>query len=165
MGNLRLRLKPPHRSCGIVQGAWWPRTDQLRVELPPLLTAVSRRVGPIARVVYDETSWTSTPSAAELDGRSILLEASSVAPTDTLSVFGEWINRLVLLVVPPYTNPTRAYMAVVAASNPHDDSTPDELLGITPREAHDRRLAVSARQRWESGGGAAIDVEAVRRAQ
>ena len=36
--GLRLRLKPAHRSCGFVQGAWWPRSNQLHTELPPLLT-------------------------------------------------------------------------------------------------------------------------------
>ena len=46
IGYLRLRLKPAHRSCGFVQGAWWPRTDQLFTELPPLLAALAPRVGP-----------------------------------------------------------------------------------------------------------------------
>ena len=40
IGSLRLRLKPAHRSCGSVQGAWWPRTDQLHTELPLLLAAL-----------------------------------------------------------------------------------------------------------------------------
>lgn len=177
-GNIRLRLKPAHQSCGTVQGAWWPRTDQLHAELPPLLAAVSPRVGSIQRVVYDETIWAPAPLRMEFRGRSIILEASGDTPTNTLTVIGERGSRLVLLVVPPYTDPTRAYTAVMTASNPDDDATPDELLGIRPREAQDRRLALSAQQRWESeggalrrfgrkldGGGAAADVEEVRRAQ
>ena len=55
--SLRLRLKPADRSCGLVQGAWWPRTDQLHIELPPLLAALAPRVGSVDRVIYDETSW------------------------------------------------------------------------------------------------------------
>ena len=47
IGYLRLRLKPAHRSCGFVQGAWWPRTDQLFTELPPLLAALAPRVGSV----------------------------------------------------------------------------------------------------------------------
>ena len=74
--------------------------------------------------------------------------------TNTLSLIGEGFGRLVLLVVPPYTNPTRAYTAVMTASKPDDVSTPDELLGIGPREAQDRRHALLAHQRWESEGGA-----------
>jgi hypothetical protein len=40
------------------------------------------------------------------------------------------------------------------ASNPDNVSTPDELLGIGPQQAQDRRLAQLAHQRWESEGGA-----------
>ncbi len=154
IGNLRLRLKPAHRSCGFVQGAWWPRTDQLHTELPRLLGALSPRVGSVDRVSYDETSWAPASLRMEFRGRSIILEGSHNKSTNILSLIGQGFGRLVLLVVPPYTNPTRAYTAVMRASNPDDVSTPDELLGIGPREAQDRRLALLAHQRWESEGGA-----------
>jgi hypothetical protein len=42
----------------------------------------------------------------------------------------------------------------MTASKPDDVSTPDELLGIGPQQAQDRRLALLAQQRWESEGGA-----------
>ena len=154
IGYLRLRLKPAHRSCGFVQGAWWPRTDQLFTELPPLLAALAPRVGSVDRVIYDETRWAPQSLRMEFRGRSIILEGSATTSTNTLSVIGKGSGRLVLLVVPPCTNPTRAYTAVMTASKPDDVSTPDELLGIGPREAQDRRLAVLAQQRWESEGGA-----------
>jgi len=114
----------------------------------------------------------------EFRGRSIILEGSATTSTNTLSVIGKGSGRLVLLVVPPNTNPTRAYTAVMTASKPDDVSTPDELLGIGPREAWDRRLALLAQQRWEYEGGALRrlghersdgvevgDIEEVRRAQ
>jgi len=90
----------------------------------------------------------------EFRGRSIILEGSATASTNVVSLIGEGFGRLVLLVVPPHTNPTRAYTAVMMASKPEDVSTPDELLGIGPREAQDRRLALLAQQRWQSEGGA-----------
>jgi hypothetical protein len=154
IGSLRLRLKPAHRICGSVQGAWWPRTDQLHTQLPLLLAALAPRVGSVDRVIYDETGWAPASLHMEFRGRSIILEGSSTTSTNVLSVIGEGFGRLVLLVVPPYTNPTRAYTAVMTASKPDDVSTPDELLGIGPREAQDRRLALLAQQRWESEGGA-----------
>ena len=89
-----------------------------------------------------------------VQGPQLILEGSRTTSTNTLSVIGEGFGRLVLLVVPPYTNPTRAYTAVMTASKPDDVSSPDELLGIGPREAQDRRLALMAHQRWESEGGA-----------
>jgi hypothetical protein len=149
-----LRLKSAHPSCGSVHGAWWPRSDQLYAELPLLLTALSSRVGSVDRVIYDETMWAPASSRMEFRGRSIILEGSTTTSTNTLSVIGAGFGRLVLLIVPPYTNPTRAYTAVMTASKRDDLSSPDELLGIGPREAQDRRLALMAHQRWESEGGA-----------
>jgi hypothetical protein len=69
-------------------------------------------------------------------------------------VIGEGLARLDLLVVPPFTNPIRAYTAVMTAAKPDDVSNPDELLGIGPRAAQDRRQALMAHQRWESEVGA-----------
>ena len=154
IGYLRLRLKPADRSCGPVQGAWWPRTDQLHTELPPLLTALAPRTGAVDRIIYDETRWAPASLRMEFRGRSIILEGSSTASTNTLSVIDKGFSPLVLLIVPPYTNPTRAYTAVMTASKPSDLSSPDDLLGIGPREAQHRRLALMAHQRWESEGGA-----------
>jgi hypothetical protein len=153
IGYLRLRLKPADRSGGLVQGAWWPRSHQLFKELPSLLAALAPRVGPVDRVIYDETGW--APQALRIDfrGRNIILEGTTTS-TNTLSVLGKGFGRLVLLIVPPYTNPTRAYAAVMTASKPDNVSTPDELLGVGRREAQDRRLAQLAQQRWESEGGA-----------
>ena len=51
----RLRLKPAHRSAGVVQGGWWPLTDQLYVELRFLLSALSSGSGTIERVTTSRT--------------------------------------------------------------------------------------------------------------
>jgi hypothetical protein len=154
IGYLRLRLKPADRSGGLVQGAWWPRSDQLFKELPSLLAALAPRVGSVDRVIYDETRWAPQALRMEFRGRNIILEGSTTTSTNTLSVIGKGFGRLVLLIVPPYTNPTRAYAAVMTASKPDNVSTPDELLGVGRREAQDRRLAQLTQQRWESDGGA-----------
>jgi len=154
IGYLRLRLKPAHQSCGSVQGAWWPRTNQLFTELPLLLAVLSPRVGSVDRVIYDQSSWAPESLRIEFRGRSIILEGSATTSTNTLSLIGDGFGKLVLLVVPPRTNPTRAYTAVMTASKPDNELTPDELLGIGSREAQDRRHALLAQQRWESEGGA-----------
>jgi hypothetical protein len=151
--GLRLRLKPAHQSPGFVQGAWWPRSTQLTTELPALMAAVSLRLSNIDRVIYDENGWAPTLSGIEVSGNAVTLHGSADEPANTLSVISEQLGKLVLLVVPPYTNPTRAYRAVMTAANPDDASTADELLGIGAREAEDRRIALIAQQRWETDGG------------
>lgn len=152
MGTLRMRLKPAHRSCGFVQGAWWPRSTELASELPSLLAALSLRAGPIHSVLYHESNWSSAPLSIKHEGNQVILGTHQEWP-NVVSLFGPRFGRLDLLVVPPYTEPTHAYNVVTTASSVNDASTPDQLLGIT-RRGDDRLLSPVALQRWESEGGA-----------
>jgi hypothetical protein len=152
--SLRLRLKPAHQRSGFVQGAWWPRSTQLLTELPPLMAALSLRLGRIKRVVYDENNWAPASLRMEFRGCSVILEGLSDQSPNTVSVIGEQFGRLVLLVVPPDTDPTRAYTMVMTAARPDDVSTADELLGIGAQEGEHRRPALMAHQRCQSDGGA-----------
>ena len=53
----RLRLKPRAPHTGYVDGAWWPHSDDLTIELPDLLAVLAVRLGPIDRVVYKAGDW------------------------------------------------------------------------------------------------------------
>ncbi|MGO4443427.1 DUF5994 family protein [Mycobacterium sp. 2YAF39] len=136
----RLRLKPAHRSAGFVQGGWWPPTDQLYIELRHLLAALSSQSGIIERVIYDENSWASAPLRMEFRAHSVILEPSNTSP-NTLTVCGKKFGTLVLLVVPPDTDPTAAYAAVTAAADPDDVSTAEDLLAIGMRATREARPA------------------------
>lgn len=151
--GLRLRLKTA-QSRGFVQGAWWPRSTHLTDELPALLTALSRRLGRIDRIIYDENSWAPAPSCIDHAGNTVDLRHSNDQSNNTLAITGEKFGQLALLVVPPYTDPVFAYATIMTAASPLDVSTADELLAIGAREAEDRRLAMRAQHRWESEGGA-----------
>jgi hypothetical protein len=150
--NLRMRLKPAHRSCGFVQGAWWPRSTELGSELPALLAAMSLRVGSIDSVLYHENDWSPAPLSIKHQGAQVVLSTHQKWP-NVVSLFGPRFGRLDLLVVPPYTEPTRAYNVVMTAASVNDASTPDHLLGIR-RHAEDRLLSPIALDRWEADGGA-----------
>lgn len=152
LGALRMRLKPAHRSCGFVQGAWWPRSTELASEIPSLLAALSLRFGSIDSVLYHESDWSPAPLSIKHQGEQVIVSAHQEWP-NVVSVFGPRFGRLDLLVVPPYTEPTHAYNVVTAAASVNDASTPDQLLGIT-RRADDRLLSPIALERWESDGGA-----------
>jgi Family of unknown function (DUF5994) len=152
IGTLRMQLKPAHRSCGFVQGAWWPRSTELASELPSLLAALSLRLGSIDSVRYHESNWSPAPLSIKHQGDRVIVSAHQEWP-NVVSVFGPRFGRLELLVVPPYTEPTHAYNVVMTAASVNDASTPDQLLGIT-RRADDRLLSPIALERWESDGGA-----------
>ena len=152
--GLRLRLKPADQRFGSVQGAWWPQSTQLTTELPLLLAALSSRLGFFDRVVYDENAWAPAPLHLGFRGSEVVLDSSPDQSINTISLIREHAESVVLLVVPPYTSPSRAYTAVMTAAKPDDVSTTDELLGIGKQAAEDRRFALMAHQRWESDGGA-----------
>jgi hypothetical protein len=152
IANLRMRLKPAHRSCGFVQGAWWPRSTELGSELPALLAALSLRVGPIDSVLYHENDWSPAPLGIKHQGDHVIISAHQEWP-NVISLFGPRFGRLDLLVVPPYTEATHAYNVVTKAASVNDASTPDQLLGIT-RRGDDRLLSPIALERWEADGGA-----------
>jgi Family of unknown function (DUF5994) len=148
----QLRLKPAHRSAGFVQGGWW-LTDQLYIELRLLLAALSSRSGTVERVIYDENSWASASLRMEFRGHGVILEPSNTSP-NTLTVSGKKFGTLVLLVVPPDTDPAAAHTAVMTAADPDDVSTAEELLAIAMRAAQDGRHASMTDQRGGSDGDA-----------
>ena len=147
----RLRLKPTALHTGCVDGAWWPHTHDLGVELPDLLAVLAVRLGPVERVVYQFSEWTPAPATLDIGGRAVHLDRSRLQPADTVDVLGLCPARVVMLVVPPCTDPERAHAAMMAAAASDDDSTVDDLLMIS---AHDRQLRIQralARERWYAG--------------
>jgi hypothetical protein len=152
IGMLRLQLKPAHRSCGFVQGGWWPRSTRLRVELPSLLEALSIRLGPIDRVRLHQSDWSPTPASIEHHGDDVILDASEDFQK-VITVFGQRFGRLALLVVPPYTDAADAHTAMTTAGSVGDASTPDQLLGINERSAKDRHHGRIALPQWDCALG------------
>ncbi len=164
IGTLRLRLKPAHRSCGFVQGAWWPRSTRLADELPSLLEALSLRFDTIDRVRYHQSDWSTTTPSIKHQGGDVILDASQDSPT-VITVFGQQLGRLALLVVPPYTDHSDACTAVRTAASAGDVSTPSQLLGLGEQSAKDRHHTLIALQRWETEGGAVGDPASQSRSQ
>ncbi|HZQ33917.1 MAG TPA: DUF5994 family protein [Mycobacterium sp.] len=149
---MRLRLKPAHRTCGYVQGAWWPETTRLNDELPALLHTLSLRLGQIDRVSYHAADWSPIPQSDNgIDYSGILDDEES---PNVVSVYGPRFGKLALLVVPPFTEASRAYQAVTQAASVNDASTPAQLLGTGASSTRDHRECLRALHRWEAEGGA-----------
>jgi len=53
----RLLLEPALSQTGTYDGAWWPRSNHVRVELPDLITALTAHLGRIVRVGLDAEAW------------------------------------------------------------------------------------------------------------
>src|SRR6476646_9846214 len=130
----RLRLKPKAPHTGYVDGAWWPRSDDLTTELPDLLAVLSVLVVPIKNVLYKLTDWAKAPTKLATGRRAVKLDGYRLQPPNTVEVLGLNRSRNVLLVVPPHTDPDRAHATLMAAAAPDNDSTVDGLLMISLRD-------------------------------
>jgi hypothetical protein len=158
IANLRMQLKPAHRSCGFVQGAWWPRSAQLDRELPSLLAALSLRVGAIDSVLYHENDWSPGPLSIEHEGDQVIVSGRQEWP-NVVSLFGPRFGRLDLLVVPPYTEPTHAYDVVKRAASVNDASRPTNcsvsrgapMIGYCPRSRFNDGRPTEERYPWRHG--------------
>src|ERR1700758_1695734 len=150
----RLRLKPKAPHTGYVDGAWWPRSDDLTVELPDLLAVLSVRLGPIDRVIYHLDEWATAGRKLATGGGTVRLGGFRYHPVNTVEVLGLNRDRIVLLVVQPHTDPDDAHTTMMAAAGPNNAATVDGLLGIGLRDRETRAQAAAARARWESEGGA-----------
>jgi hypothetical protein len=134
----RLRLKPTAPQSGYVDGAWWPRSDDLSAELPDLLAVLSVRLGRIERVLYRLSDWRSAPRKLDAGGGPVKLDGYERQPISTVSLLGSGFRRLDLLVV-------------MRAAHPSDETCVDRLLGIQPRVRISLDRAGVAQQRWASG--------------
>ena len=138
----RLRLKAKAPQTGYVDGAWWPHSDALSIELPDLLAVLSVRLGPIDRVLYRVGEW-SSPAASSLafGERSVRLDGYRHQPPHSVEILGLNRRRITLLVVPPGADPDDAHaVSDLLMSNSRDQET------RLPRAGADQ-------ERWESDGG------------
>lgn len=119
-GTALLRLTTTHDRQGILDGAWWPRSRHLAIELPGLISALTERLGPITRIGLDSGAWDEIPTRITADDRVVHIDAFTVGDDTVLVTRGDQ-DYFSLLVVPPDTPPdaARAAMAeAVSADNP-----------------------------------------------
>jgi Family of unknown function (DUF5994) len=145
----RFRLKPMTH-VGFVDGAWWPHSDDLIVELPGLLADLSMHLGAISCVRYNNTEWTRTPAELVSGGHVIQLDRYDGHAPGTVEVLDSKGNNVVLLVVPFHIDPDRAHGIVMAAAAPEDASSVDTLLMISMKDRESRTTRDAARERWDS---------------
>jgi Family of unknown function (DUF5994) len=150
----RFRLKPKADCGGSVDGAWWPRSDDLTTELPDLIAVLSACRGAISRVMYNLNEWRAAPTQIATGGRAVQLDGYRGQPLNAVEVLDAKGNKMVLLVVPFYTDPDRAHAIVMEAAASGNVSGVDPLLMISATDRESRTNRAAARERWDSQGGA-----------
>jgi hypothetical protein len=89
---------------------------------------LSVRLGPIDCVIYNLAEWVTAPRKLPTDGGVVRLAGYNRQPVSTIEVTGRNRSKIVLLVVPAYTDTDDAHHTMMAAAAPDDASTVEGLL-------------------------------------
>lgn len=104
----RLAFKPTPPASPYLDGAWWPRSTQLTAELPPLLDALSDRLGAVTMVGYHLNAWMPAPPQMQIDGETVQLQGfSSDEPATVILIGGDGRRVCILVVAPDATDEER----------------------------------------------------------
>jgi uncharacterized protein DUF5994 len=154
----RLHLRSPANVGEFVDGGWWPRSLELSVELPPLLTAMWSAGYDVFRIVYNLTAWDPAPRRLTVSGRRVKLGGFRLQDKASISLVDSGgRKRIDLVVVPPQTDPVVAGRALALAGLDGDPHRAAEILA----QASTRDAAVNRSgcvdllpwADWETDGG------------
>ncbi|MFJ9036957.1 DUF5994 family protein [Streptomyces sp. NPDC102406] len=117
--HARLALRPPTFPPGPLNGAWWPRSDDLAAELTALTEVFDASRGRVTRIACHRGSWPTQPQALSVKGHSVTITwlASGLDP-HTIRLFSYGAGRWDLLVIPPHSAAAVAARLMSAASDP-----------------------------------------------
>lgn len=121
-GTAVVRLETAEGRQGVLDGAWWPRSRDIAIELPTLVSALTAHLGPITRIGLDLAAWEELPTRLIVDDRVVRIDSFPVGDDTVLVTRGE-ADHFSLLVVPPSATPEEARAAMIEAART-DNATP-----------------------------------------
>ncbi|MFJ3310588.1 DUF5994 family protein [Streptomyces sp. NPDC086549] len=124
----RLALTPDV-SHGPLDGAWWPRSGALELELPSLVGSLEPDPGAAIRVTVDPAEWPDAPRTVMAPGRVIAVEpAGPGSDAHVITLDCGTVGRWVLLVVPPEEPAGTAARLLATAADPENPLTAARML-------------------------------------
>ena len=119
-----------------LDGAWWPRSDDLSAELPSLIAELDRAWGRITRVSVHGLAWSSLRHDLLVGPHSVHVSwYDSTQAAHAIRLFSYRIGSWELLVVPPATDPRHAALLMAAAARPGNHQAAETLLADGPERA------------------------------
>jgi hypothetical protein len=97
----RLVLCQRDPTPGAVDGAWWPKSLDLKSELPDLLAVFGLWIGAVHRVVYDPSAWLAAPTRLLRHSEMVSLHPYRLVFSDTIYLMGTHSRDAVLFVLQP----------------------------------------------------------------
>ncbi|MCX5208218.1 DUF5994 family protein [Kitasatospora sp. NBC_00240] len=130
---LRLTLTPDGAAAGRLDGAWWPRSDDLLAELPSLAKELDGRWGRVTRVTLNPAHWPVIPPRIPVAGHVVHAGwFQQEQDPNEIMVRSYAPLRLDLLVIPPRTDEAAAAELMASAADPANTLTASDLLAAGP---------------------------------
>ncbi|WP_406091385.1 DUF5994 family protein [Kitasatospora purpeofusca] len=127
----RLSLTPSGVRPGRLDGAWWPRSRDLLLELPALAADIDQRWGRITRITLNPAQWPVIPRRIPVAGHTVHAGWFTTEQDEhTIAVFSYAPRRLNLLVVPPETAAVDAARLMAEAADPASTASASGLLSV-----------------------------------
>ena len=119
----RLELKPDQHGPTVLDGGWWPRSEDPATELPDLIRVLDARHGRTRRIMLGAADWTASRPrqlvfGAPQNGRVVHLGWFDTQPAGLLTAISATGQRTDLLTVPPDTSEPEARKAMDQAAEP-----------------------------------------------
>ncbi|WP_371656526.1 MULTISPECIES: DUF5994 family protein [unclassified Streptomyces] len=152
----RLSLTPKTTLAGQLDGAWWPYSRDLEIELPPLAAALDEPWGRITHVTVNPTLWPVIPRTVPVAGHTVHVGWFTEQHPDKLILLSYTVGRFDLLVIPPETEPAAAARLMAAATIPGSVLTAGVLMANEAAIGRGIRDARRRQASWESDGGACM---------
>ncbi|MEU8512582.1 DUF5994 family protein [Kitasatospora sp. NPDC048722] len=129
--TVRLSLAPRGVRPGRLDGAWWPRSRDLLLELPALAADIDERWGRITRITVNPAKWPVIPPRIPVTGHTVHAGWFTTEQDEhTIAVFSYAPRRLNLLVVPPETDAVDAARMMAEAARPANTMAASDLLAM-----------------------------------
>lgn len=117
------------RRTNRLAGAWWPWSDDLATELPPLLRSLATIVGNVQGVMLNRNEWPGTLIRWQpLSMPRLRVSWYGVQDPNSIVVVGRTPERLGLLVIPPSTERATATIAMRLAAKDGNRLSAAEVL-------------------------------------
>ncbi|MGH3674573.1 MAG: DUF5994 family protein [Mycobacterium sp.] len=128
---------------GAVDGAWWPKSADLRAELPDLVAVIGLSIGRVHRVVYDPSLWPNAPSRVIRGTAVTAVDPYALVARDTIYLMGTHSRDAVLYVVPPAIPHAAVHRVLRAVSSATQSMSVAVLRQLVDRFAEAERSPTS----------------------
>ena len=132
---------------GSIDGGWWPRSTALEAELPALLERMFAAGFDVTDVIYNSTRWEPAPCQLTMAGHRIHLHGNAVHDGASIQLTDSTgLKPVVMVVIPPSTEPLVAENALALAGRDGNLHRPDQIMVRAELQAEATHPAVEQAQ-------------------